>query len=144
MGRMVQILVGIALLLGAAYASKENLRYSRDGVRAIGSVVKVLNRVEVEDGSFSATQAPIIEFVPAGASERRRFRSSIWTGALFTPRVGASVRVLYLEGEPENARIDTWAQWLLPAVLALVGVACLMGWTRPHSGSRYGIRWTEE
>ena len=143
MGRMFQILIGIAMLCGAAYTTKENLRYNSDGIRVIGSVVRVMNRVEVDERSFSATQAPVIEFVPDGSSEKRMFRSSIWSSALFSPKVGSSVRVLYLEGEPENARIDSWAQWILPGVLALVGVACLMGWTRTDHG-RFGFRWTDD
>ena len=142
MRRIFEILIAIVLFVIAAYSIKENLRYGREGVSVVGTVVKVTNRVEVDDRTLSYDKSPVVEFAPRGGAEKRRFRSSIWTSAWLTPKTGDSVRVLYLENEPENARIDSWAQWLLPVILLVMAVFTAMGWGT-HRDSRWGFRWDD-
>jgi hypothetical protein len=144
MRRMFEILVGLLFLGGAVYATKQNLRYGRDGIDAEGTVVTVMNRVEIDERSWSLTQAPVVEFMPRGTRAKRRFRSEIWTHAWFTPKSGSRLPVVYLEGEPENARIDTWQHWLLPLILAAFGIASAMGWTSWQRDRRFGFRWNDD
>lgn len=144
MRRTFEILFGIALSVGAVYTAMENLEYARSAIVVTGSVVGVINRVEVDEHSWSFTQSPMVEFVPRGTTVKRRFLSSIWTHALFAPKTGDRLSVAYLESEPENARVDTWQHWLLPLILAMVGVALLMGWASSERPSRFGFRWTSE
>lgn len=144
MGRFFETLIGIALLGGAAFTAKENIDYARSPMQVTGSVVQVMNRVEIEEGSWSLTQAPVIEFTPIGTQAPRRFRSSIWTHALFGPKTGERVAVVYLENEPENARVATWQHWLLPLILGIVGVATVMGWGTSERASRFGFRWSSD
>lgn len=144
MRRMFEILIGIVMIGAAIYAVNQNLLYSREGIDLTGIVVQVTNRVEIDENSWSLSQAPVVEFTPRGAREKRRFRSSIWTHAWFGPKTGARLPVLYLENEPENARIDTWQHWLLPLILAGLGVASVMGWTSWQRDRRLGFRWSED
>lgn len=144
MRRLFEILIGIAMLAGAIYAAKENVRYGRDGIDVPGIVVQVKNRIEVDESSWSRTQAPVVEFTLHGTSEKRRFRSSIWTNASFAPKAGTRLPVVYIENEPENARIDSWAQWLLPLLLAGFGIALAMGWTTGLRERRFGFRWNND
>lgn len=143
MSRFLQIALGTALLFAAAYTAKENLRYSREGITAQGIVVMVTNRVEIDDRSLSHTQSPVIEFTPAGSNTRRRFRSSIWTSPLFAPRTGETLPIVYLEAEPENTRIDSGWNWLLPLLFAGLGIAAIMGWTRSSSRG-FAFRWNSD
>lgn len=144
MGRFFEILIGVVMLGGAAYTAKENIEYARSPMQVTGSVVHVMNRVEIDENSWSLSQAPVIEFTPIGAQAPRRFRSSIWTHALFGPKTGERVPVVYLEREPENARVATWQHWLLPLILGIVGVATMMGWATPERTSRFGFRWNSD
>jgi hypothetical protein len=143
MSRVLEIAFGAALILGGAYAAKENLRYAREGLTAQGKVVMVTNRVEVDEQSLSHTQSPVIEFTPAGSAGKRRFRSSIWTSSWLAPKTGETLPVVYLKGEPENARVDTRWQWLLPLLLAGIGGATIMGWTR-RSSRGFAFRWNSD
>lgn len=120
------------------------MRYAREGIDLTGIVVQVANRVEVDESSWSLTQAPVLEFTPSGTSTKRRFRSSIWTHAWFAPKTGARLAVVYLESEPENARIDTWQHWLLPLLLGGLGVASAMGWTTSERSRKFGFRWNDD
>lgn len=146
MGRLFETVFGIALIGGAAYTAKENIDYARSPMQVMGSVVQVMNRVEIDidESSFSLTQAPVIEFTPIGSKTPRRFRSSIWTHAWFGPKTGENVPVVYLEREPENARIATWQHWLLPLLLGVVGVAAIMGWATSASEGRFVFRWNSD
>ena len=144
MRRLMEILLGVAMLCGALYTAKQNLDYAQHAIKVMGSVVQVTNRVEIDDDSWSHSQSPVVEFLPRGASAKRRFRSSIWTHALFAPKTGEQLPVQYLENEPENARVASWMHWLMPIVLLIVGIATLMGWTTSKDTSRFGFRWNSD
>lgn len=143
MRRMVEIIVGVALVLVAAYAVKENLRYAREGLRTTGTVVTITNRVELDGDSVSHTQSPVVEFKPVDGGVARRFRSSIWSHAWLTPKTGETVPVVHLPGAPEDARIDSYWHWLLPALFGAFGIAALMGWTH-GSWRRSGLVWSDD
>jgi len=144
MRRLFEILIGISMLAGAIYAAKENVRYGRDGIHVPGIVVQVQNRIVFDERSWSCTQALVVEFTLRGTSEKRRFRSSIGTSASFALKTGTRLPVLYIENEPENARINSCAQWLLPLMLAGFGIAFAMGWTTGPRERRFGFRWKND
>lgn len=144
MRRLIELLLGVGLLVAACYLVVENVRYGRNGVATHGTVVRVVNSVEVDESSFSHTQAPVVEYQPVGSREKRRFRSRTWANSLLVPRTGTRVRVVYLPDEPENARIPSVWHWILPLVFAGFGVASLLGkvtWDRDRS---WGFRWNSD
>ncbi len=144
MNRLLEVGVGVLLVGVALYATGENLRYARHGIEVEGTIVRVVNRVEVSEQSVGYTKAPVVEFLPVGEREPRRFLSDIWTHALFAPRTGERVDVTYLAAEPENARIDSWEHWLLPLLFAAFGVASLLGYSHFYDRERgFGFHWDD-
>jgi hypothetical protein len=143
MRRLFEILIGVALLGAAVHSGNENLRYAREGLHGTGVVVEVLTRVEVDDGDWTLTQTPVVEFTPAGAAASRRFQSSIWTQVWFAPKTGDRVPVVYLADQPENVRIASWQHWLVSVLLAGFGLCCVMGWVHWHTNERRRFGWGE-
>ena len=144
MRRLIELLLGVGLIVASFYLVAENLRYGRNGVKTYGTVVRVVNRVEVDDGSFSHTQSPVVEYQPVGSKEKRSFRSSTWASSLFVPKTGSRVRVVYLPNEPENARIPSVWHWILPLIFAGFGVGSLLGKLAWDSDRSWGFRWNSD
>lgn len=124
---------GAVLLVLAARRYAQTRRFLADALPAWGKVV-ALEEVPPQQADESATYRPVVVF-EADASQSIRFESLAHSNP---PRftVGQTVPVLYRRGQPHDARIRSFVDlWLLAIVLGLlggallgVGLALWLGW----------------
>ena len=126
MNRFFSLLLGMGLLGGAMYCSSDVLRLQRHGVAADGTVIdaRTVHEVTYSDrhGINSNTEhTALIEFTPLDGKVVR-ITAKFWSRQI----IGNVVRVLYSRDDPGDAMVDTWYNWLWPAILALFGGICLL------------------
>ncbi|MCK7595338.1 DUF3592 domain-containing protein [Pseudomarimonas salicorniae] len=134
MGRGWSLLFGIGFLVGAAWASQRSLEYRRHGVVVEGEVVKVDARVTRDGSSLSYSERAVVRYTPSNGGPARTLEFHWATPLLGGHEPGERVRVRYLPDEADAAREDSLLfDWLLPVVLACLGLAGLTGrlrWSR--------------
>jgi Protein of unknown function (DUF3592) len=126
MNRFVALLLGLALLAGAAYFAKDTLRLQRHGVAVTGIVVDAQSKHEINYSdhhgiSQSNSNSATVEFTPENGTPVR-FISQTWS----RQHIGEQVKVLYSRDDPKDARIDSYYAWFLPVLLGIFGIVLLL------------------
>ena len=110
------------LLCYGALLTVKTIRLVRGGIRTVATVVAYEAKTEVLTSYDRADETvtyhhPVIEFVDAGG---RKQRLVLQIGSTEKPYAeGSPVKIIYMAGEPEDARIAKfWGTWL-PAVCVL-------------------------
>lgn len=117
MPAFISLLLGAALLAGAAYMYSGTQELVSTATRVSGTVV-AFERRSSKGGS---TDYPVIEFTTASGAVQR-FTT---TGAGDFAK-GETVEVLYDPGDPANARVNVFIElWLGSIALGVFGVLCL-------------------
>ncbi len=115
---IVSLVLGAALLAGAAYMYSDTRELISTAAKAPGTVVDFERRSSKGGSSYY----PVIEFVTA-SGEIRRFTT---TGAGDFAK-GETVEVLYDVGDPANARVNVFIElWLGSLALGGFGLLCLV------------------
>jgi hypothetical protein len=103
--------IGLGILLGAAWSGVATQRFLASAAQADGEVVEMVG---------SDTQAPVVAFT-APDGRRVRFQSSVSSSPPGF-HVGERVRVYFDAANPEDARLDSFMHlWFLPAFLGGMG-----------------------
>jgi hypothetical protein len=136
-GTLTSVIAGLFVIIGssltvAAARSLRKVRRLLAGAKVVtGTVVALERRPSAED--IHPAWFPVLEFETLRG---QRIRFTGFSGSQETLyRVGETVQVIYDVGDPQNARIKSFADlWLLPLILgalgasfALVGLAVLLG-----------------
>ena len=117
--------VGAAALIGAVGFSLYALWFSHVAERADGIVLEMRERAENE--SERVTYAPRFRF-----HDRNGVAHTVDSSFSSYPpefQAGDQVRVLYLEADPQSARIDSrWQLWGIPRLMGILsGIYLLVG-----------------
>lgn len=120
------LLVGIVLLVGAAWLAWRRAVVAWRGEAAVGQVVAFEERRGME---HERHYVPVVSFrdrrgnphrftSPAGSADRR-------------PPIGSVVTVRYLPDAPEQAFIVSFLHmWAAPAGMLVLGLGALLGWMK--------------
>jgi hypothetical protein len=116
------ILLGAAFIAGAGYMGRDMLRLESAGLRAPGTVVRLIPR----SGRGGTVYDTAVRFTPAGGHGAIEFVNGDGTNPP-SHRVGDAVRVLYADGSGAAAIIDRGIfNWLMPLVFGGSGVLCVI------------------
>jgi len=108
--------LGVGLLIGAVYSANNSYEFKNAASLTQGKVVDYIKR-RSNDGT---TYAPVIEFVTE-KNTTVEFTSSS-SSSYRSYSIGDKIDVLYLENNPNNARINSFMSlWFLPIILGFIG-----------------------
>lgn len=120
---IVFLVIGLALLIGARFVGNSAYEFTRNAVKASGTVVE-LQLVESKrsrNRNNSYVYYPVVTFTTA-EGQTVTFRSRAGTNPPAYDK-GETVEVLYLSDNPQNAQIKHWvSQWLLPTIILALGL----------------------
>jgi len=106
-------------VIGVAFAIRTEV-FLHKSISADGTVTELLPKHNDQDDSVS--YAPIFTFMAADGQSYTVTSDTSSNPPGFGK--GQKIRVLYEEGNPGGARIDTfWQLWTLPLILGLIGTA---------------------
>lgn len=109
--------IGLLLLALAVYVASNTNAWLKRTVEAQGTVTQMLHMTD-KDGDV--TYKPVVRFSTA-EGKTIEFKSSFSTSPP-AYRVGESVSVVYLPGEPEYAQIRGFLSlWMGPMIIAIIG-----------------------
>jgi hypothetical protein len=117
------LVIGLAMLAGAAYWASRVDQFARGASHAPGTVIKL----EHSRSSSSTSYYPVVRYRTA-AGQEITFRSSFGSNPP-SHAVGEAVEVLYNESDPSDARIKSFfALWGGAAIIGSIGaVFALVG-----------------
>ena len=111
------MLVGIGLLVGAGFMTKNTMEFMDVALSTEGTIVS--SRSSYSDGS--TTYAPVIEYVLPESGHKITFKHSVssshpgWS-------IGDRVKVLYHPNDPQDAMMDDgWFNWFGSIILGGIG-----------------------
>ena len=115
------LLLGIALLAGAAYALWSEVQFRRIAVETDGRVVQLISSTSRDrDGRTSRTYRPVFTFSLPNGKEVRAEGSVSSNPPCCT--VGEVIRVRYDPARPEHAAMTGFmASWFVPTLLGGMG-----------------------
>jgi hypothetical protein len=125
---LVFVLVGMGMLALAGFFTVGTLRFLDPSVRVQGTITALLpvprSSNDQNSGNTQITYAPQFSFADASGKTVTVTSRNSSNPPEF--EVGESVFILYVPGDPEEARIDSfWQLWALPVILGSVGTSFL-------------------
>lgn len=128
MSRLSSFVLGLAMLSGCIYFTKETLDLKRLGAITAGVVIdqkkKTSVKITASSVDYSITYAPVVEFTPEGGVPIQ-FRSDLWSS--WPKNIGEKVSVLYKKSNPEVARVNGFFEnWLMSILLGILGGCSLL------------------
>ncbi len=112
------LVIGVGLLIGAAFAALNSVRLIQQGVRATGNVVDF---VESYDEEGTLMYSPVFVFIDENGQEHR-IQSSYSSSSPGYTR-GQIVDIVYPRGNPEGARIpNAFSYWGVTLILGFIGI----------------------
>ncbi len=112
---------GAAALALGLWLGAEQWQFARSAVATQGTVV---GHTEFEGKDGEPNFAPLVEWRD-GQGRMRRFRGQIG-GPNPAYRLGQSIEMAYLPGNPSDARLTAfWPAWMKPIIAVLIGIAFL-------------------
>ena len=136
--------VGLALLLGSLAVYDHTASFVRRAARAQGTVTALARKQSTSysntNGSMSNSVSTVYSFQPVVrfqlGAQQIQFRDSVATNPPAF-RVGETVNVLYLESDPNDARIESFTSlWLAPMIFGGIGTIFLAVGARLIFGAR--------
>lgn len=113
------LVIGVGLLIGAAFAAMNSIRLIQQGVRATGNVVDF---IESYDDEGTLMYSPVFVFLDENGQEHRIESSYASSSPGYTR--GQIVDIVYPRGQPERARIpDAFSYWGVTMILGFIGGA---------------------
>lgn len=113
------LVIGVGLLIGAAFAALNSVRLIQQGVRTTGNVVDFIESFD-EEGTLM--YSPVFVFLDENGQEHR-IQSSYSSSSPGYTR-GQIVDVVYPRGDPERARLpNAFSYWGVTLILGFIGVA---------------------
>jgi len=114
---------GLALGVGGVWITVVHVAFLDQAGRSVGDVVAIAKERGVKG---TPLHFAIVRHQPAGSDVAIEFKAKpgLWPSPF---SVGDEVEVAYDPAHPDDAKIVSfWTLWFLPAVMVLVGVACLV------------------
>lgn len=113
------LVIGVGLLIGAAFAAMNSVRLIQQGIRTTGNVVDF---IESYDDEGTLMYSPVFVFLDENGQEHRIESSYSSSSPGYTR--GQIVDIVYPPGKPEAARIPDWfSYWGVTLILGFIGVA---------------------
>lgn len=132
MGRKIMLIiggvfapVGVILLVICVVTAVGSVQFRADSETATGTVVGVephrsCHRDSDHRMSCGTSYFPVVRYRTA---DGRQVTFSASSGSSHRPQVGDQVTVLYDKGDPDHARVDSFAEfWLAPLITGLLGL----------------------
>jgi hypothetical protein len=131
------LLIGVALLAGAAFAIRSEMRFRDGAIETDGQVVEMLRRRGSGDSRNSYTYLPVFTFSLPDGTQRR-----VEGGVSSNPpccTVGEQVRVRYRPEAPERAVMTGFMEsWFLATLLGGMGIVFMLAGAGVFVGLRRG------
>ena len=125
--RWVMLLVAIGAFVAAAYAGAHAIRLLIYGESVPGHVLRLTAREKSQATRYTAVIAYPMDRTPASFNYRWTQWGSFCNWLCY--QEGEALKVRYLRGEPESARVDSLLELLFfPAFFVVLGLGFLRVW----------------